>query len=84
MKPLDTPPQYLNEWAQKIKRIGLATPAILALETHKPLSFILSQMLLVGQPMLDFFLPRHFSNNAVQLFSNRQQLEQFIDALEEK
>lgn len=84
MKPSDTSPRYLNEWAQKIKRAGLATPAILALETHKPLSFILSQVMLVGQPMLDFFLPRHVSNNAVQLFADRKRLEQFIDALEEK
>ena len=73
-----TTPEFLTDWVVKIKKAGLTTPAILALETHKPLSFIFSQLVLVGQPMLDFLLPASVSKNAVTLFSNRAYLEKFI------
>jgi len=79
-----TSPQLLNRWARKIKQAGLTTPAILALETHKPLSFVMSQFLLVGQPALDMVLPKSISQNAISLFSNRANQERFIRELEEK
>lgn len=79
-----TPPEFFDDWVAKIKRAGLTTPAILALETHKPLSFLFSQMILLGQPVLNFLLPKNISHNAVELFSNRAYLEEFINRLEEK
>lgn len=84
MEQSDLTLKNLKEWVRKIKRAGLSTPAILALETHKPLSFILSQLLLTVQPMLDTFLPKQFSGTAMTLFSDRKRLDWFISELEEK
>ncbi len=80
----NTPPEFSSDWVAKIKKAGLTTPAILALETHKPLSFIFSQMIVVGQPVLDFLLPKSISQQAIALFSDRKNLETFISKLEEE
>lgn len=77
-------PQYIKKWASKIKQMGLTVPAVLLLETHKPLSFIVNQMLTVGQPALNLFLSPDTTANALNLFSNRVHLEQLIQELEDK
>lgn len=77
-------PKYIKKWAVKIKQLGLTVPAVLLLETHKPLSFIVNQMLLVGQPALNVFLSPDTTAHALNLFSDRAHLEQLIQELEEK
>ena len=75
-------PDYVQVWANKIKQMGLAQPAILLLEAHKPLSFTISQVVLLGQPIVDLFIPTQFTHNVINLFSNRVYLDGFIQALE--
>lgn len=75
-------PSFITTWADKIKHMGLAAPAILLLEIHKPLSFTASQVLLIGQPFLNTFLSDQVTHNAVDLFANRSYLNQFIKELE--
>ena len=77
-------PNFIKTWADKIKQLGLITPAILLLETNKPLSFSVSQLLLLGQPALNIFLPNQFTSSAIDLFASRQNLEQLIRELEER
>lgn len=79
-----TSPDFIKTWAGKIKRLGLTTPAILLLETNKPLGFSVSQLLLLGQPTLNIFLPNHLTSSAIDLFASRQNLEQLIRELEER
>jgi len=78
----DDSANFIKGWAEKIKQLGLATPAILLLEAHKPLSFVVSQFIILGQPMLNLFWSDRFTDQAINLFSNRQNLEGLIKELE--
>lgn len=73
---------FIKAWADKIKQMGLTTPAIILLEAHKPLSFVISQFMVLGQPMLNLFFSAHFTDQAIRLFSNRNDLEGLIKELE--
>ena len=50
--PADERDRLLNSIADTVVGRGLQTPAILALEMHKPLAFVASQSLIVGTPLL--------------------------------
>jgi len=76
------PPAFIKTWSDTLHRLGMAAPAVLFLEFNKPLSFMLGQFLLVGQPFLNAFLPPKLTQNAVSLLSNRTHLEQLIQELE--
>ena len=73
---------FVESIANKIIDLGLATPTILLLEAHKPLSFVGSQFLLIAQPTLDLFLPQNFMQNSINLLADPYQLEQLIIRLE--
>ena len=83
-QPTTSYPLFIKTWTDKIKQLGLSTPAILLLEAHKPLSFVASQFLLISEPFLNVFLPTQFTNNAVNLFSERSNLNLFIQKLEDQ
>jgi hypothetical protein len=71
-----------KEWAEKIRQMGLATPALLLLEAHKPLSFIAGQFILISQPVLNLFFSAAVIDKVVVLLSDRAYLEDLIVALE--
>ena len=73
---------FIEKFANKITNLGLTTPAILLLESHRPLAFVGSQLLLVAQPTLDIFLPQNLIRNTATLLSNEDQLETLIVQLE--
>ena len=73
---------FINKISDRIHQLGLATPAILLLEAHKPLAFVGSQLLLIAQPTLDIFLPQSLTTCSAQLLANPAQLEQLILKLE--
>lgn len=73
---------FIKGWADKIKQMGLTTPAIMLLEAHKPLSFVVSQFMVLGQPMFNLFFSPHFTDQAIHLFSDRNNLEGLIKELE--
>jgi len=75
---------FLKTVSQKITDLGLAQPAVLLLEAHKPLAFLGSQLLLVAQPTLDLFLPQNFTRHTVNLLSDSAQLEQLIIQLQNR
>ena len=73
---------FVEKFANKITDLGLTAPAILLLESHRPLAFVGSQLLLVAQPTLDIFLPQNVVKNTANLLSNSDQLESLIVQLE--
>jgi hypothetical protein len=76
------PTPFVQKVADKIIDLKLTMPAILLLETHKPLAFLGSQLLLVAQPTFDIFFPKNFIGNLAELLAEPQQLEQLILRLE--
>lgn len=79
---MDKTATFVEKTANKIAALGLAGPAILLLEAHKPLAFVSSQLLLVAQPTLNIFLPRSLTRDMVDLLADSARYEQLITALE--
>lgn len=73
---------FVEKVAQKIASLGLAAPAILFLEAHKPLAFLGSQLLLVAQPTLNLFVSPYSTQSMVDLLADPIQLEQLLIQLE--
>lgn len=73
---------FAEKVANKIIDLGLAAPAILLLEAHKPLAFLGSQLLLIAQPTLDIFLPQTLTRNSADLLADTRQFEHLIACLE--
>jgi hypothetical protein len=74
--------EFVEKIAAKISQLGLAGPAVVLLEAHKPLAFIGSQFLLVAQPTLDLFLPPTYTRNLANLLADPTQLDQLLATLE--
>ncbi len=76
--------EYLIErLAQWIVSHRLETPAIMFLESTKPLSFIGSQMwLMYGVPMLGIVVDEHQSSEFGLLFENRENVEALLRRIE--
>lgn len=75
---------FVEKVASKIAQLGLAAPAILLLEAHKPVAFIGGQFLLVAQPTLDLFVSPSLTQGMVDLLTDPTQLERLITHLEQK
>lgn len=75
--------QLIEGLARRLDSWSLATPAVAFLETHKPLSFIASQSLLVFQPLLTMFLDDVSLEEYVLLLEDRSNIERVICRLEE-
>ena len=76
------PDNFVQKVADKITDLGLAGPAILLLETNKPLAFLGSQLLLVAQPTVNIFVSPHLTQQTINLLTDSAQLEQLIQTLE--
>lgn len=59
--------------ASKLRERGLAEPALLLLESHRPLSFLASQFLIFSSPFLGPGITRYAS-----LLEDRSSLERLI------
>lgn len=68
--------------ADSIHRRKLEMPAILALEMHKPLSFLGSQAALAFSPFLVPIFGFDGVNNYSRLFSKRENVERLLDRLD--
>jgi hypothetical protein len=74
--------KFIEKVSNKINELGLAGPAIVLLEAHKPLAFVSSQLLLVAQPTLDLFFSRNHIRNLAELMADSGQVEALIVSLE--
>ena len=72
----------ITELAAAIGRRRLTTPAILLLEANRPFSFIMSQLLLVAEPVLGLLFDAHRTHEYAQLLENRDNVELLLDQVE--
>jgi hypothetical protein len=74
----------IEKLAQWVIKHGLETPAILFLESIKPLSFIGSQMFLMyGVPMLGIVIDEYETSEFALLFEDRENVEALLKKIEE-
>lgn len=74
--------KLLGKLAQTVVSRRLTAPAILFLETSKPLSFIGSQFLVAIQPFIQAVFNFNQYDRIVQLLEDRENVELFIQLIE--
>jgi hypothetical protein len=74
--------QLIERIAGQIRRWKLTAPAIVFLEATKPFSFIASQGLLLGEPLLGFLDPGSRVSDYASLLAERSNVEHLIARLE--
>lgn len=75
--------ELLQKAADQIRKRKLEAPAILFLESHKPLSYVGSQAATVYAPFLVPFLGYDFVHNYSKLFAKRENVEKLITLIEQ-
>jgi len=76
--------QLIEKLATWVVEHGLETPAVLFLESMKPLSFVGSQFFLMyGVPQLGLVLDERTTSEFGLLFENRENVEALIKRIEE-
>lgn len=70
--------------AGEVVRRRLASPALLVLETGKPLSFLGNQALVFLEPMVRAFLSAPDYDLFLKLLEDRSRVERLIEGIEER
>ena len=73
----------LDYMAEKITKHGMATPAVMALEITRPLSFIGSQIVWGTGPLAAIFVNDRYINELALLLEERSNIEALISRIEE-
>ena len=81
--PVDDECEAIEEIAQRVVREGMATAAIIFLESSKPVSFLAGQAAIFATPMLGGFIEPLRLEKYADLFSNRDFIERLINRIEE-
>ena len=83
----DLPPEerdcMLDRVAREVVRRRLEVPAVLALEMHRPLTFLGSQALVVFTPMLAPAFGLENLQKLSKLLEDRENLDRLIDRIED-
>ncbi len=74
----------LDKLADGIVRRGMGTPAILFLESFRPLSFIGSQVMVFLKPFIDAMFPSTVYDEFIKIFEKRPGIRRLIELIEEK
>lgn len=69
-------------WAHRIEQAGMVAPAILFLETCKPLAFLGAQLVWFAQPFLTLGLSETDVRDLAQLIEDSESVEALIARLE--
>ena len=75
--------QRIEVLARQIGRRRLTLPALLLLEIARPFSFLLSQGLLLCQPLLGYLVEEPLVAGYVELLADRGSLDRLVTRLEE-
>lgn len=67
--------------ADRIRRLGLASPAAELLEAGRPLAFVAAQMVWLSQPVLALVLPSREVADAARLLEDPESVSALIDLL---
>lgn len=73
-----------ERWAEWIAARGLATPAVLFLELHRPLAHLASQFMIIGTPLLAPLLGLERFEGLRELLADDAQYERLLALIEEK
>ena len=84
-EPLDPNANYaiLDKAAQFIAKRQLEAPAIMALQSLTPLSFVGSQALVVLEPFLGVFFSEKDYQEVINILEHRDGIELFIQKIEQ-
>ena len=74
--------ELVGKIADKVVSMGMTAPAILFLESVKPLSFIGSQVMVFFQPIFKTFFSFTEYDEIAVILEERQNLERLIQAIE--
>jgi hypothetical protein len=74
--------KLIEDAAHEIERRKLEVPAVLMLESHKPLAFVGSQTAIMFAPFIAPILGFDFLNNYSRLFSKRENIERLLQRIE--
>jgi len=74
--------KLIEDAAREIERRKLEIPAVLLLETHKPLAYVGSQTAIMFAPFIAPLLGFDFFNNYSRLFSKRENFERLLQRIE--
>ena len=72
----------LDKLARKVHQHGLAVPAILFLESVKPLNFVAGQVMVFFQPMVGAFFSTREYDLFTSLLERRFTLEKLLEKIE--
>lgn len=75
--------EVIESLAKKVAGRRLATPAVLFLDMHKPLSFLASQSLMVAMPLLGPLFGAQGLADLSKLLAERDNVEALIARIEE-
>jgi len=73
---------FIERLADEIAARNLAVPAIVALESAKPLTFVASQALVFFDPIVRLFLDIKDYRRYIELLEDRENVEELILAVE--
>lgn len=76
--------KLLDDIARAVTRRGLETPALFALEMHRPFAFLASQGLIVSAPLLAPLLGLDRMQNAARLLREPDAVEALIQRITER
>ena len=72
----------IESYAQKIRSLGLTTPAIFLLEMHKPLTSVLHTAITLAEPISASIFGAERIHGLREFFSIRENVESLITRLE--
>jgi len=74
----------IDRFAERIVKMRLTVPAIVILESSKPLSFVASQLLVFLEPIVTSLFNREDYRRFYEMLEERKNWEELILAIEEK
>jgi hypothetical protein len=80
--PTDRERELIARFAARVARSGLATPAILFLETFRPLNFVAGQGLAFFEPIVRMFVETRGYGEFARMLERRGSVEALLAAIE--
>jgi hypothetical protein len=73
----------IEKWVESLRKRGLVTPVLFALEMHRPLGFLASQGMIVGAPFAAPLVGIEKWQDASRLLGDREAVKVLIQKLED-
>jgi len=76
--------RWLEQVAERVVKRRLSAPAVLMLQSAKPINFLGSQLLAFFKPIISMVLPAEKCDQAAELLSKRESIETLARMIEER